>query len=384
MSEAYRPAVVVMAYQRPASLRRLLGSLRRVPQREKPIPLIISLEGGAHPEVKQLAHAFEGPAFEVRVVEQPRRLGLSAHALWALAQSEQWGSVILLEDDHYTAPYFYEAAVRLLAAYGDAEDVAGISLYRYPRNEIVHLPFEPIDDGYDVFFHQRTGTRGIALSAAQWARFAQALDALPTDDARLPDKIRRWSVDDWERRFNVYTLVAGHFFVYPRWSYVTNFGDAGTHVPAHEYWAFQTPLTVSERLPERLPSVAESRACYDHYSELLPRCLWQWQPALEAYQPLTVDLYGARPLPPSGWVLSLRPTRRPPVRSYELALHPHELNVIDELPGTDISLARAEDFRRGGLSWRKRWHRHRYHYPVLSLEALARFRWFAWWERRRG
>ncbi len=380
MTEGYRPGVVITAYRRPRALQRLLGSLRRVPPQERPVPLLISLEGGAPPEVRRLAHSFEGPAFAVEVVEQPCRLGLSGHILWALSQSERWGGVILLEDDHYVSPYFYEAAVRLLEAYGEVPAVAGISLYRYPRNEVAHLPFEPIADGYDVFFHQRISTRGMALSVGQWRRFSAFRKELPPDDARLPMKIRRWPRDDWERQFNLYTLIKSAFFAYPRWSFVTNFGDVGQHIPAHEYLAFQSPLTPAPYLPRRLPSVDESRARYDHYSELLPECLFRWRPGLAEFRPLTVDLYGTRPLPSEGFVLSFRRARRS-IASYELALHPHELNVIDELPGRDISLARASDVVKGGLSWRKRWQRHRFHYPVLNLDELARFRLFQWWER---
>ncbi len=380
-SPPHRPAVVIAAHRRPAALHRLLQSLRRT-EVDAPTPLIISIDGEAHPEVIRIAEAFEHPRFEVSVVQHPVRRGLTDHILWCLAQSEVHGAVILVEDDHYVAPGFYRAAVQMLETLGDHSRVAGISLYRYPRNEVAGLPFEPIDDGADVFYHRRVGTRGIALSRSQWERFRNALPSLPADLPALPAKIRRWHPNDWERQFNIYTAVEELYFAYPRISYVTNFGEPGAHVAVHEYHAFQSPLTPLSSPPRRIVPPEASRARYDHYAELEPACLQQWNPAFADFHPLTVDLYGEKPIPSDGWVLSLKGARTPN-RQYELSLHPHELNAIFELPGTDLSLAPAHQFSSRGLSWKKRWLRHRFYHSVPSLTELAHYRRIEWMDRLR-
>ncbi len=373
------PAVVVMAHRRPHSIRRLLTSLEHV-LTDAPIPMVISIDGGAAAEVVRIAHQWRHPMWETEVICHSRHLGLTQHTFHCLAMTQTYGAVILLEDDHYAAPGFYQAAVNLINALGNHPQVAGISLYRYPRNEVANLPFEPIDDGSDVFYHQRTSTRGIALTFAQWQRFKEAQSSLPTDHPDLPEKIRRWPATDWERQFNLFTAVAGLYFAYPRHSYITNFGDTGTHVPYHEYHAFQVALTPILRLPQHILTPDQSRARYDHYSEIEPACLQSWNPTFAAFTPLTIDLYGEKPIPPDGWMLSLRPAHAP-VRQFELALHPHELNVIDELSGTDISLAPVTHFSKSGLSWKRRWLRHQYHYPVPSLAELAHYRAIEWWHR---
>jgi len=150
------PAIVAVAYTRPHSLDRLLGSLdaAQYPAGTQ-VPLIISIDHGDNQDVLALAEAFDWRHGEKQVIYQPQNLGLKAHILACGNLAEQYGAVILLEDDLYVSPQFYQFSLQSLAFYDDDPLIKGISLYNHRAN--VHadnLPFIPVEDGNDVYFMQ--------------------------------------------------------------------------------------------------------------------------------------------------------------------------------------------------------------------------------------
>ena len=150
-----KPTIIVIAYNRPDSLHRLLNSLR---QAEYPpnVPLIISIDarGENGRVVHNIAQQFEWTAGEKRVIVRKRPLGLTGHVFACGDLSQEVGPIILLEDDLIVSPMFYHYAVQTLNEFSDDDRIAGVSLNTLWFNGITHTPFVPTLDDADIFFMQ--------------------------------------------------------------------------------------------------------------------------------------------------------------------------------------------------------------------------------------
>ena len=340
------PAIVVLAYERPEALRRLLSSVAnaRYPDGAG-IPLVISLdrsERRAGLETVAVARAFEWRHGPKAVLEHPEHFGVERHFRAAGNLALEHGDVILLEDDLTVAPPFYEFAVQVLHAYGSDERIGGCCLYGLWFNGFTLEPFTPIDDGRDAFFLGVPHTQGLCFSARQWAAFdawSRFGGVRPHPD--LHPAFQRFGPDEWFPSLAAYLTETGRYFCFPRVSLTVGWGDAGAHFLAGTSW-FQTPVQLGRR-DYQLPALDEADAVYDGFFELRPDRLKRLAPALQALD-FDVDL-NATKQPASlhrELVLTTRPVRRA-VLGFGLDMYPPELNAITAVPGSEISLARRED-----------------------------------------
>jgi hypothetical protein len=342
------PGIVAVAYDRPDALGRLLGSLARARYPEGwEVPLVISIDEGGDPAVAETAQDFPWLHGKKEVLPRPFRLGLREHVLACGDLAERFGAVILLEDDLFVSPNFYAYAQTALARYGDDPRIAGVSLYTHHRNVYVQRPFEPLQDGSDVFFLQLASSWGQAWTAAQWAAFRAWYGAGRSvgPDAPVPPYVRSWPESSWLSRFILYMVETDRQFVYPRVSLTTNFGDPGAHFdqPTSDY---QVPLLSGAR-DFRFADLDTSGAVYDPFFEVTPACLTRLTKCLAkslAGYDFAVDLYGSKPpeFLKAPYVLTGRPCRAP-LLTFGAALLPPPLNVVEELPGSAIALCRRED-----------------------------------------
>ena len=287
--------------------------------------------------------------------------------------SQQYGSVIVLEDDLYVSPHFYTYTVQALNYYGDDPQIAGIALYSPRISGIAKkMPFFPMQDGADVFFSQMVCSWGQAWSAKQWAPFKAWLDGGQEVRAgdQLPHSIKRWKDHSWVKIFSKYVVEAHRFFVYPYVSYTTNMGDAGVHFQRHEP-EFQVSLQMGRPKP-RFHHIDDAKAVYDVCFDLLPSRLNALQPALAEYQ-YVVDLFGIKDLDthPEKWVLTQQPVSRS-AKSWGRALIPWEMNIIQDIPGQEIHLARKEDIRPQS---RRKASVYSYYYSSIPLRPLLFLAW---------
>jgi GT2 family glycosyltransferase len=100
-----KPVIIILAYNRPTSLRRLLGSIE-LAEYPDGVKLIISLEGGVSNSVREIANNFVSKKIAVSVVQHPTRLGLRKHVIACGDMALEQGSVIILEDDLIVDKYF--------------------------------------------------------------------------------------------------------------------------------------------------------------------------------------------------------------------------------------------------------------------------------------
>jgi hypothetical protein len=346
------PAIVVSAYNRPAALSRLLDSLAsaQYPSGAE-IPLMISIDqADRHPDVVQVAAAFEWRNGTKKVILHTRHLGPIGHFLACGELTRPYGAIIYLEDDLVVSPVFYSYAAQALAFFDRDERIGGFSLYALWFNGYTQEPFVPLADEADHFFLQVPYTQGQAFTQQQWENFRAWMDrgeSQPAGTAPLHEAWSHFRDDEWFPHMTRYLVATGRYFVFPRTSLSTGFGDVGTHFPKATPF-FQAPLQLSQHT-FTFKSFDQSFAVYDSFFELLPDRLGRFTQAFEGY-PFTVDLYATRTRSniPTEYVLTSRPCRRA-LFSYGKMMRPLEANVIYAVPGSGLSFCRTEDV---GWDWR--------------------------------
>ncbi len=344
------PAIVIPAHNRPKSLRRLLNSLAAATYPSATVALIISVDpsGPQQASVRAVADAFAWPNGTKQTITHSQQLGLIANIFLCARFSQQFGSVILLEDDNVVGPHFYDYAQQTLTHFNDQSEVGGISLNALWFNGYTLQPFEPLLDSFDTYFLQVSWYQGMAFTAAMWRRFEQWLAAdTGAGFAQLPAVFGRFPPTDWFPTMMRYLVTTGRTFALPRQSHVTNFGDVGTHftIPSG---MFQTPLAYGARTL-KLPSLAQSTSIHDAFFEpLAPACLSDSAlPSHITSDTVCIDLNGTktRHQLDQPHVLTIRPTRTP-IKSWGLQMRPPLANVVHNVEGNTIHLAHSDQ-----LSW---------------------------------
>ncbi len=384
-------SIVVSAYNRPQALARLLASLHRADYSTDKVRLVISIDrgpDGINNHVRDVAETFRWTVGEKEVILQENRLGLVRHILFCGGFSQTLGDIIFLEDDLLVSPVFYSYATQALDFYRDDDRIAGLCLYALWFNGYTQQPFVPIADGSDAFFVQMPYTQGQAFTAKQWANLKSWITTEPEDkpaSALLHDSFSRFDAEDWFPAFARYAVSAGRFTVYPRASLTTGAGDPGVHF-AQQSNFFEVPLQRRKHKFDFL-RLDEADAVYDPFFELLPSRLNRLTNALESYG-FNVDLYATKAPRhlDAEHVLTTRSCRNS-ILSFGLQRWPIEMNVVEGLPGSAISLCRRADLRWDGwadLDTRKRLNDYFTRGRRLSRWLRLKFAVVELWQRLRG
>ncbi len=336
--------IVVAAYSRTLSLERLLISLVMA-KYERPVKLIISIDGGGTPDVRNYADHFDWPHGKKEVIAHQENKGLREHILFCGGLARKYDGVVVLEDDLYVSPCFYQYAVEAAVFCQGSKDVAGIALYSPSFNESARLPFYPLADGYDVFYMQVACSWGQLWLRQQWEDFEGWYSVHSnlelSEDKDLPYEIRNWPDSSWKKYFIKYLTVSKTYFMYPRSSFSTNFGDIGQHHTGTSL--HQVPLQFGKEKKINFVNFNESVIKYDAFCEMLPESLTHLCHHLEDLE-FDVDLYGIkeRHCFTHKYVLTSKSCEKF-VKSFGRHLMPIEYNVIDSIPGNDLFLALVDD-----------------------------------------
>ena len=156
--------IVVVGYNRADAMERVLHSLSRAQYDYTDIRLVVSIDHSGNEAVVHTAEAFEWKYGEKEVIYRPERLGLRKHIISCGDMTEKYDTVMILEDDIYVSPDFYNYAMQTLEKYGDHPQIAGIALNT--KRELLEsvYPFFPLRTGYDIYFQQfGTGVCGQRL-----------------------------------------------------------------------------------------------------------------------------------------------------------------------------------------------------------------------------
>ena len=342
------PAIVVVTYNRTESLKRLLNSIDRADYTGyENVPLVISVDKSDRSEVLDIATSFVWKHGKKEIIEHKSNLGLRKHILACGDLTERYGAVIVLEDDLLVSPAFYDYAVQAMNFYDNDSAVSGIALYSYDYNDWARVPFTPIDDGYDNYFFQCATSWGQMWTCQQWSGFklwyASNSDLIINGEMGLPPSVINWPQTSWKKYFVAYTVTENKYFVYPRTSLTTNFGDAGTHVKVSSP-EYQVSLMLRTK-SYKFSHLEDSLCIYDVFYELEARCIKVFNQELEKFD-FECDLYGTKNLENvrSDYLISIRECSAPSA-AYSHIQMPQEFNILFDEKGDFFSLARTTDFR---------------------------------------
>ena len=342
-----KPAIVVIGFNRPHSLNRLLTSLTKANYgNETAIPLCISIDyqGSAeHKEVVELAEAFNWEFGEKYIFYHVKNLGLKKHVLKCGDLTDRFGAIIMLEDDLCVSPEFYNYSKQAIEFYGRNASIAGISLYNHQQNFNNQLPFQPLKDGYSIYFLQIASSWGQVWTNRQWRQFRdwhEENQVIP-HSAKMPNYIINWPDSSWLKHFIHYLVSNAKYFVYPRNSLTTNFSDSGTN-SVHANPFFQVPLSLKQN-HINFCDLQESTAVYDSFFELKPAYLKDLNHALKGYD-FEVDLYGLKVVEKIDHPFLLTSkVGKHALMCFGLAMKPMEMNIIYQVEGDFFCLVRKED-----------------------------------------
>ena len=175
---------------------------------------------------------------EVRIVEESINKGLSNSIIDGVTKiCKEFGSVIVLEDDIITSPFFLQYMNQALVLYKDVEGVGSINGYWYPVKE--KMP--------DTFFLKNQSCWGWATWEREWNLFESDglklhqllkekklgndfdLDGAIGYTKMLSDQIAKKN-DSWAIRWDASMFLAEKVSLYPGMSLVKNIGFDGSGV----------------------------------------------------------------------------------------------------------------------------------------------------------
>ncbi|WP_349663577.1 glycosyltransferase [Cellulophaga lytica] len=332
----YKPVIVVVAYNRAHSLKRLLGSLELASYNTKDIRLIISIDKGVdNQDVVKVAESFCWKYGEKEVRYQDNNLGLRNHVLKCGDLTQEYGSIIMLEDDLYVAPDFYNYTLQALEFTKNDFSVGGISLYKHEINMCTYKAFNPIEDGYDNWYFQYAASWGQAWSAIHWKSFKEWYDKGQNlkGNLSIPRYVRSWSEKSWLKYNIAYLIEKNKYFLYPKIALSTNFSDVGTHV-GNTSTAYQVPLFMMKSKTYKFSTVEESLSVYDAFYENAKLYMY----LNKGKEDLVVDLYGHKEYYGNKYLLTDKIMNYKILNSFSRLLKPIEMNVVNNIKGEELFL----------------------------------------------
>lgn len=328
--------IVVVAYNRPHSLQRLLCSLNAAFYDGDVVDLIVSIDKGPlQNDNRDIAnkHTWSHGSFHTRALDENH--GLRKHVLLCGDLVDNYDSIIMLEDDITVSADFYQFAKNAITAYNHNPNIAGISLYAHKTALPAMRPFIPSNNGNDVYFLQFAQSWGQCWSKEMWKSFRawyhekESLD-FPMDGS-VPLHICKWNDASWLKFYMWYIVERNLYFVYPYCSRSTNHSEKGTH-QIRESYDYMVPL--SEGATEyRLP-LFDNGVQYDAYFERI-----NLQCGLQEIkgERVCIDLYGKKMnFSKFDILISTAPYTFSLIREMALKYHPHEMNCIYPTEGKGI------------------------------------------------
>jgi hypothetical protein len=295
-------------------------------------------------EVVSIANSFEWKFGQKTVLVQKSNLGLREHILKCGDMVlNKFESIIVLEDDLFVSPYFYEYALQSLSVFSDDINICGISLYSPKINEYTGTGYIPLEDGFDNYFIQSASSWGQIWTRSQWRLFKNwyddnALKGVTSED-KLPYDVIKWPESSWKKYFIKYQVETNRYFSYPRVSLSTNFSEIGTHLTVKSNF-YQTSLLAGAKTWS-LSTLEQSIAIYDCFYELSNLSIVNLLQANTEF-----DLYGTKKLSQinSKYLVSVKKCSNP-IKQYANDLIPSMLNVFYSIKGEGLSYGKTSDFK---------------------------------------
>ncbi len=235
--------IALFVYNRPDHTRRTLAYLQKNVLADESRLYIFSDGAKTFPdearvnEVRELAGQITGFR-SVKLIARPQNMGLANSIIDGVTQLvNEYGKVIVFEDDLLSSPYTLEYFNEGLSRYATEERAMHIGAYMFPLSD---------DSLPETFFHPIATSWGWATWQRAWNNFEPNIDKLMAQfDSR---KIRSFSVDgagnfwkqmlefkagknnSWAIRWYASIFLKGGLALHPSKSLIHNIGHDGTGV----------------------------------------------------------------------------------------------------------------------------------------------------------
>ena len=332
-----RSIIVLIGYNRPESLERLLQSVLAAdfPEDDE-IDLTVSLDhSNKENEIIECLKKYDWPHGEKKIRTQEKRMGLRSHVISCGELIADHDFLIMLEDDLVVAPGFYNYTRSAYAKYEAYENVIGISLYA-PHTVLQNgRHFEPEYNGSDTYLCQMAQSWGQAWSKRMWTGFHEwymnnQTFAQPLD---MPDNAWGWDERSWLRYFMGYASSGENYLVYPYHSYSTNMNEVGENF-AEKNSDCQTALSLKKQ-----NFVMYDREQCVKYNAHLERKQDAYFDYSYNGEKVLMDLNGTyTKYGDYRYVVSTNRLDYRIIDSYGLNRRPQERNLIEKIPGNTIWL----------------------------------------------
>lgn len=346
------PVVVIVGYNRIESIKRLMTSVQNAYYPVDDVTLVISLDYSDNTD--QIVDALNeiGWSHGHLIYRQfNERQGLKKHILLCGDLTDEYDSVIVLEDDLFVSPNYYSYVLQMLDFYKNDSRICGISLYCHSWNGYGNYQFIPQRNEYDVFIGQIGVSWGQCWTKKQWNEFKKWYAKnknITVFDNDLPWIINEWGDQSWAKYFYNYMCENNKYYVIPYISLSTNFSDTGEHnqVISNTY---QVMILDAAEKQYSIPDF-EDAIKYDMYFERIfdENTIINGVLGTE----ICVNLNGFRKdLNGKKYLLtSKRYEHIKKEASYGLRLRPVEQNVLMNIPGDDIFLYNFDQMKNVDIS----------------------------------
>lgn len=339
-------AIVVVAYNRYDPFRRLLKSISAIQTSQRDIPLIISIDYHRdNNNIIEYAESFNWEYGQKQIIVHKDKKGLRNHIISCGNLTKKFESVIILEDDLYVSPFFYEYTKSIINFYYDEPKISGFSLYAYERAESANFFFKPLYDGYDTYFMQFPSSWGQCWLKNQWEEFIEWLEENNLEGkikVLLPEFVRVWPSTSWKKYFVAFLIDRDKYFVYPKVGLSTNFGEKGQH-HVNQLNIRQVEL-LSKKMSFNFPKFHESNAKYDFGFELKYEELIKLNSKIKEYPKFDIDFYCRKSHNKNDLILTIAKSRKT-IHNFSGKLTPLINNVIFNIPGEDVIITKFKDVK---------------------------------------
>ena len=292
--------IIVFAYNRPEHLQKTLDALAQNELANQSTLYIYC--DGAKPDaseeqltrvqmVRKVAQSAKGFK-EIHIHSAEANIGLANSVIGGVTEViNQWGKVIVVEDDLQTSPYFLNFMNIALDKYESYPAVFSIGGYSYPPQKIQI----PKDYPYDAYVSVRCCSWGWATWKDKWEKIDWSLDYL-AEFLKQPEQIKAFNrggddltnmlllqqghkIDSWAIRYAFQHFYHHAVTILPCVSYVDNIGFDGTGVHCADIGnEIQNDLSLAPKNPRMPNSIYEDsriiNAFYNYYCHA-KRPIWQ-------------------------------------------------------------------------------------------------------------
>ncbi|MFZ8801730.1 MAG: glycosyltransferase [Candidatus Calescibacterium sp.] len=199
----------------------------------------------------------------IEIIERDKNWGLANNIIDGITKVvNQYGKVVVLEDDLVTSPYFLKFMNDGLNMYEEEEKVISVHGYVYP---IKGLP--------EIFFLRGADCWG-------WATWKRGWDLFEKDGKKLLDELEKrkltklfdfngaypytkmlkdqveGKVDSWAIRWYASAFIHEKLTLYPGISLVKHIGDLGIHIKGNSWW-LDFELSEKPIFVKRIPPIED-------------------------------------------------------------------------------------------------------------------------------